>query len=49
MKFLKFYISLGIFGQYGWKKISFIKWLYYQFASNYVTKITLTEIKEVIK
>lgn len=37
MKLPKFYISLGVFGQYGWKQINFFKWLYYR--KEYVTKI----------
>jgi len=44
---MKFYISLGIFGQYGWKQISFIKWLFYR--KIYVTKIIKKGEQDVSK
>ena len=41
----KFYVSLGIFGQYGWKKISLLKWIWYQIATDYVTKASIRGFK----
>ena len=32
-----FFIKKGIFGQYGWKRINVIRWLWYH--SEYVTKV----------
>jgi len=36
---MKFEAKLGIFGEYGWKEISFLTWLKLKIHGNYVTRV----------